>query len=101
MENKEELEKLVEKCRPVPTEVDIDNPDHRFAVVILEELWVEQEKDVREAISLADKQGYMRGVEEALRALPKIRPLTSGIRASGWNAHHSQAHDAISKLKEA
>lgn len=57
-----------------------------------------------EALTLADKQGYMRGVEEALRSLPEKKECDDLDRDDahyrGHNSCLSQAHDAISKLKE-
>ena len=62
-----------------------------------------------EALTLADKQGYMRCVEEALRVLPKeadetyhegdYEDMMDAHYNKGWNKHRSQARDAISKLK--
>lgn len=56
---------------------------------------------------LADKQGYMRGVEEALRIVKDLEKPKSYWSHPWWRedeiAHNnaiSQAHDAISKLKE-
>ena len=60
----------------------------------------------RTALTLADKQGYMRGVEEALRVLPKEKHLqgvlgdNDYIEDMGFNSCLSQAHDAITRLRE-
>lgn len=74
----------------------------------------------RELASRADKQGYMRGVEDALSALPKKNseffvghkcmkrendddngtPCGQNIYCDQRNSVLSQARDAISKLKE-
>lgn len=54
-----------------------------------------------EALTLADKQGYMRALREVEEALPK-KSSNNGSEYGydkGFNRCLSQAHDAISKLK--
>lgn len=90
MENKEELEKLVEEFRggfwstTGQTFIELKQKQDKYLGDLFARIRV-----------LAYKQGYMRGVEDALRVLPN-----KVVADADWNACLSKAHDAISKLKE-
>lgn len=105
MENKEELEKLVEEFRggfwstTGQTFIELKQKQDKYLGDLFARIRV-----------LAYKQGYMRGVEDALRVLPKeadetyhegdYEEMMDAHYNKGWNSHRSKAHDAISKLKE-
>lgn len=93
-----ELEKLVEELRYTAC----------YRTECLDQVECEhQDEKRRSVLTLADKQGYMRGVEEALRIVKDLEKPKSYWSHPWWRedeiAHNnaiSQAHDAISKLKE-
>lgn len=88
MENKEELAGELQKLIISHAHaIDESNTDRSCEICDTNTL-------IRKAWFLSDKQGYMRGVEEALRVVPKEKNCYEGCNCL------KKAHDAISKLKE-
>lgn len=98
MENKEELEKKICDCGALPEKhMHAENGDFIH-------LPVKKELNFTTSFEAGYKQGYMRCVEEALKALPEKKECDDLDRDDahprGFNSALFQAHDAISKLKE-
>lgn len=113
MENKEELEKLVESLHPWVARPARKEDEHAWEIkkMIVEEAWVRLKDPLRTALSLADKQGYMRGEEHGRkRRDQELLIMMDEVEKKGWDFKRfistfssmvdSQSHDAISKLKE-